>query len=51
MYSGKKQLITSNDPIVDFETGIEGYNQFSNHSHLIIALRKWTWSCTIHPIS
>ena len=54
MYSGKKQLITSNDPIVDFETGIEGYNQFSIHSndlYLIITLRKWTWSCTIHPIS
>ena len=55
MYSRKKQLVvTSNDPIVDFETSIEGFNQFSNHSnhsHLIIALRKWTWSCTIHPIS
>ena len=55
MYSRKKQLVvTSNDPIVDFETSIEGYNQFSIHSNdldLIITLRKWTWSCTIHPIS
>ncbi|RVX23932.1 hypothetical protein CK203_000051 [Vitis vinifera] len=49
-----KLAVTSNDPIVESETGIKGDNQFSNNSDdldLPIALRKGTQSCIVPPIS
>ena len=55
LHISKKQLaVTSNDPILESETGIKGDNQFSNNSDdldLPIALRKGTQSCIVPPIS